>query len=97
MFAVSQGRLVALSTPFGQRGWFYAEWKGSNSFKKAASSFDPARGVADRVHAFTKIPWAIQDRLRTSSRVNRGVHRLRRAGAPCGRNDVREGAGAGVD
>ncbi len=26
MLAVSQGRLVALSTPFGQRGWFYREW-----------------------------------------------------------------------
>jgi hypothetical protein len=25
MLAVSQGRLVALSTPFGQRGWFYQE------------------------------------------------------------------------
>jgi hypothetical protein len=26
MLAVSQGRLVALSTPFGQRGWFWQEW-----------------------------------------------------------------------
>jgi phage terminase large subunit len=26
MLAVSHGRLVALSTPFGQRGWFYDEW-----------------------------------------------------------------------
>jgi hypothetical protein len=26
MLAVSKGRLVALSTPFGQRGWFYQEW-----------------------------------------------------------------------
>src|SRR6516165_5072360 len=28
MLAVSRGRLVALSTPFGQRGWFHAEWTG---------------------------------------------------------------------
>jgi hypothetical protein len=28
MLAVSGGRLVALSTPFGRRGWFYEEWKG---------------------------------------------------------------------
>ena len=28
MLAVSQGRLVALSTPFGQRGWFWREWAG---------------------------------------------------------------------
>ena len=26
MLAVSGGRLVALSTPFGKRGWFYQEW-----------------------------------------------------------------------
>jgi hypothetical protein len=28
MLAASKGRLVALSTPFGQRGWFYKEWEG---------------------------------------------------------------------
>src|SRR5262249_46209279 len=28
MLAVSQGRLVALSTPYGKRGWFYEEWRG---------------------------------------------------------------------
>jgi hypothetical protein len=27
MLAVSKGRLVALSTPFGQMGWFYEEWE----------------------------------------------------------------------
>lgn len=26
MLAVSRGRLLALSTPFGKRGWFYDEW-----------------------------------------------------------------------
>jgi hypothetical protein len=26
MLAVSGGRLVALSTPFGKRGWFHQEW-----------------------------------------------------------------------
>lgn len=26
MLAVSGGRLVAMSTPFGKRGWFYKEW-----------------------------------------------------------------------
>jgi hypothetical protein len=26
MLAVSGGRLLALSTPFGKRGWFYEEW-----------------------------------------------------------------------
>src|SRR5436190_1727587 len=27
MLAVSGGRLVALSTPFGRRGWFWQEWE----------------------------------------------------------------------
>ena len=26
MLAVTKGRLIAMSTPFGQRGWFYDEW-----------------------------------------------------------------------
>lgn len=35
MLAVSGGRLVALSTPFGQRGWFWREWENPNArFKK---------------------------------------------------------------
>jgi hypothetical protein len=34
MLAVSQGRLVALSTPFGQRGWFWQEWEGNGPWKK---------------------------------------------------------------
>jgi hypothetical protein len=34
MLAVSRGRLVALSTPFGQRGWFHDEWHGDGPWKK---------------------------------------------------------------
>lgn len=34
MLAVSQGRLVALSTPFGQRGWFYEEWSGAGPWQR---------------------------------------------------------------
>jgi hypothetical protein len=34
MLAASQGRLVALSTPFGQRGWFWQEWQGSGPWKR---------------------------------------------------------------
>ncbi len=34
MLAVSQGRLVALSTPFGQRGWFFDEWQGQGPWLK---------------------------------------------------------------
>lgn len=34
MLAVSQGRLFALSTPFGQRGWFYDEWIGAGPWRR---------------------------------------------------------------
>ncbi|MBM3996200.1 MAG: hypothetical protein FJ303_18915 [Planctomycetes bacterium] len=34
MLAVSRGRLAALSTPFGQRGWFYEEWIGTGPWKR---------------------------------------------------------------
>jgi hypothetical protein len=34
MLAVSGGRLVALSTPFGQRGWFWREWTGGGPWRR---------------------------------------------------------------
>jgi hypothetical protein len=34
MLAVSQGRLVCLSTPFGKRGFFFEEWHGSGSWER---------------------------------------------------------------
>jgi hypothetical protein len=34
MCAVSQGRIVALSSPFGQRGWFWQEWETNPEFRK---------------------------------------------------------------
>jgi hypothetical protein len=34
MLAVSQGRLVALSTPFGKRGWFYDEWRSDADWER---------------------------------------------------------------
>jgi Terminase large subunit, T4likevirus-type, N-terminal len=34
MLAVSQGRLVALSTPFGKRGWFHDEWHGTGRWER---------------------------------------------------------------
>src|SRR5262249_34618642 len=34
MLAVSQGRLVALSTPFGKRGWFHEEWMGKGAWQR---------------------------------------------------------------
>jgi hypothetical protein len=34
MLAVSRGRLVALSTPFGKRGWFHDEWFGTGDWER---------------------------------------------------------------
>jgi hypothetical protein len=34
MLAVSQGRLAALSTPFGKRGWFYEAWTGTETWER---------------------------------------------------------------
>jgi hypothetical protein len=34
MLAVSRGRLIALSTPFGQRGWFFDEWQSGGPWRK---------------------------------------------------------------
>lgn len=34
MLAVSGGRLVALSTPFGTRGWWYDGWRGSEPWER---------------------------------------------------------------
>jgi hypothetical protein len=40
MLAVSKGRLVAISTPFGQRGWFYQEWTGSGDWERVRITAD---------------------------------------------------------
>jgi hypothetical protein len=34
MLAVSGGRLLALSTPFGQRGWFYRAWQSTEAWQR---------------------------------------------------------------
>lgn len=34
MLAVTQGRLLALSTPFGQRGWFYRMWQAGGPWRR---------------------------------------------------------------
>lgn len=40
MLAVSQGRLVALSTPFGKRGWFHDEWHGPAEWQRVRITAD---------------------------------------------------------
>src|SRR5205085_1966281 len=34
MLAVSRGRLIALSTPFGQRGFFWEAWSGTGRWER---------------------------------------------------------------
>jgi Terminase large subunit, T4likevirus-type, N-terminal len=34
MLAVSKGRMVALSTPFGKRGWFHDEWHSEGAWQR---------------------------------------------------------------
>ena len=34
MLAVSGGRLIALSTPFGRRGWFHGAWTGTEAWHR---------------------------------------------------------------
>ena len=34
MLAVSGGRLIALSTPFGKRGWFHAAWRSAEDWDR---------------------------------------------------------------
>jgi hypothetical protein len=40
MLAVSQGKLVALSTPFGKRGWFHDEWHGEGAWERIRVTAD---------------------------------------------------------
>jgi hypothetical protein len=40
MLAVSRGSLVALSTPFGKRGWFHEEWSGSGHWQRIQINAD---------------------------------------------------------
>ncbi|MCG8456864.1 MAG: hypothetical protein MI919_11335, partial [Holophagales bacterium] len=34
MLAVSSGRLLALSTPFGTRGWWYEAWRSDEPWER---------------------------------------------------------------
>jgi len=40
MLAVSKGRLVALTTPFGKRGWFYNSWTNGKGWYKVKVTAD---------------------------------------------------------
>lgn len=46
MLAVSRGRLVCLSTPFGKRGFFFEEWHGSNRWERIKITADQCPRIA---------------------------------------------------
>jgi hypothetical protein len=65
MLAVSQGRLVALSTPFGQRGWFFEEWEGTGPWKRVKITWRDcpritAEFIADERRSMGE-PWVRQE------------------------------------
>lgn len=44
MLAVTQGRLIALSTPFGRQGWYYDAWEGDGSWHRTqVTAYDVPR------------------------------------------------------
>ena len=47
MLAVSQGRLVVMSTPFGTRGWFYDAWRhGGDAWRRFKVTADQCPRIA---------------------------------------------------
>jgi hypothetical protein len=46
MLAVKKGRLIALSTPFGQRGWFFDEWEGEGPWKKVKVTWKECQRIS---------------------------------------------------
>jgi hypothetical protein len=46
MLAVSRGRLVALSTPFGKRGWYHDEWHGEGEWQRVKITAEQCSRIA---------------------------------------------------
>jgi len=49
MLAVSGGRIVAMTTPFGKRGWFYDAWQRDGWHKIAAPAAEVTRDEAGKI------------------------------------------------
>lgn len=46
MLAVSKGRLIALSTPFGKRGWFHDAWHSNEAWQRLCITADECPRIA---------------------------------------------------
>ncbi len=47
MLAVSKGRLIAMSTPFGKRGWFYHAFSDSEAFRRYSITHHDCPRISD--------------------------------------------------
>jgi hypothetical protein len=62
MLAVSQGRLVCLSTPFGKLGWFHDTWHGDERWERVKITADQcpritAEFLAEELKALGELWW----------------------------------------
>jgi len=48
MLAVSGGRLIALSTPFGRRGWFFEEWESDRAWHRVKVTAHDCSRISSR-------------------------------------------------
>ncbi len=46
MLAVTRGRLVALSTPWGRRGWFYTAWESDETWHRVRVTAEAVRRIS---------------------------------------------------
>jgi hypothetical protein len=53
--AVSRGRLVALSTPFGKRGWFYESWSRAAGWERFRAAAHECPRIASEFLAEEKV------------------------------------------
>jgi hypothetical protein len=74
MLATSGGRLVGLSTPWGQRGWFYEEWThGGEGWERFRVPISEARRIpADFIEEErrTLVPWIFRQEYECSFEAN---------------------------
>ena len=49
MLAVSRGRLIALTTPWGRKGWFYHEWANSDYWQKIKITADQCPRLTEEI------------------------------------------------
>ena len=77
MLAVSRGQIVCLSTPFGQRGFFFREWHSENPWRRFRITWQDCPRIAPD---FIDIETALDGQIVGRSGVQLHVHRSGRCG-----------------